>query len=650
MSSGKDTIMANNLFPHLFSPIRLGDVVFRNRMFVAPTSPFDVTNEGWYTQDTVTYFARKAQGGVAAVCMAGHAFELDMEEAAYEKASAGYLNMTNALQQRGAVPVIELNHAGMFSKRPAEGPIYGPVECINSYGRHVLPYTEEMIEELIDQFALAAWRAKQVGFKMVLLHAGHGWLISQFISPYVNTRTDRWGGSLENRMRFPLAIAEAIRKKCGPGFPIEMRISGSERIENGYGIDEGIRIAQALDGKIDLIHVSAGNHEVPEAFFYTTPPMFYPEAPNLEFAAEIKKHVKTPVATVGAYTNPEIMEEVIATGKADVIYAARAFIADPYFAEKARTGHADDIDHCMRCLNCFSTHRPLGHFYCAINPSSGHETDLLYDRVPVTPQKVLVAGGGIAGMEAALVSARRGHKVILCEKTDRLGGILRCEESLPFKARLKEYLDRQIRRLEEAGVEIRLNTTVTPEYAAQADVDVVLAALGAVPVVPPIPGIGLPHVTGVVDAYQHISDIRQKVAIIGGGFAGCELALYLKTLGKNVTVFEARQEFDFSSNHLHGRVLRLEMNRAGVDIRLGAKVTKITENSVFAITENGQAEIEADTVVYATGLSPLFDEAESLRQAAPVFVKIGDCECPKNITNATQTAYMAAWNIGVNAW
>lgn len=195
-----------------------------------------------------------------------------------------------------------------------------------------------------------------------------------------------------------------------------------------------------------------------------------------------------------------------------------------------------------------------------------------------------------------------------------------------------------------------MNTTVTPEYAAQADVDVVLAALGAVPVVPPIPGIGLPHVTGVVDAYQHIGDIQQKVAIIGGGFAGCELALYLKTLGKDITVLEARPEFDFSSNHLHGRVLKLEMNRVGVNIRLGAKVTKITESSVFAITENGLAEIEADTVVYATGLSPLFDEAESLRQAAPVFVKIGDCECPKNITNATQTAYMAAWNIGVNAW
>lgn len=642
--------MAENHFPHLFSPIRLGDVVFRNRLFVAPTSPFDVTDEGWYTQDTVSYFARKAQGGVAAICMGGHAFELDMKEEAYVKAAASYLNLTNALHQRGASPVIELNHAGMFSKLPAEGPVYGPVACVNSYGRQVLPYTEEMIGQLIDQFALAAYRAKKMGFDMVFLHGGHGWLISQFISPYVNTRTDRWGGSLENRMRFPLAVAEAIRRKCGPGFPIEMRISGSERIENGYDIDEGIRIAQMLDGKIDLIHVSAGNHEVPEAFFYTTPPMFYPEAPNLEFAAAIKKHVKTPVATVGAYTNPEIMEDIIASGKADVIYAARAFIADPYFAEKARTGREADIDHCMRCLNCFSIHKPLGHFYCAINPSSGHEVDLLYDRVPVTPRKVLVAGGGIAGMEAALTAARRGHRVILCEKTGRLGGILRCEESLPFKARLAEYLDRQALRLAEAGVDIRLNTEVTPAYARQIGADVVLAALGAVPILPPIPGINLPHVTGVIDAYQHIDRIRQKVVIIGGGFAGCELGLYLKTLGKDVSVLEVMPDFDFSANHLHGRVLKLEMDRAKVDIHLGARATEILENGVRAETKEGPLFLEAETVVYATGLRPRLEEAESLRQAAPVFEKIGDCIAPKNIMNATQTAYMAAWNIGVNAW
>lgn len=647
--------MDKHKYPHLFSPIILGKTVFRNRIFGAPTGAQDLTPEGFPVPDTCSYYELKARGGAAVVtvgeCMVDskrgmggdHHFALD------DKMSLASMSaLADAITRHGAVASVELQHAGMFARNShyRGAPLYGPVKCVNSYGLEVEEMPENVILETIEAFGDAAVNAKKRGFGMVLIHGGHGWLISQFMSPKINTRKDEWGGSLENRMRLPLAIIENIRRKAGRDFPIEFRMSGSECNPEGYDIDEGIKIAKMLDGKVDLIHVSAGNHEVKEAFGITHPTMFLPDGVNVKYAAEIKKHVNTPVATVGALTDPELMEHIIASGQADVVEIARGLIADPDLPLKTRTGREDEIRHCMRCLACFSNLINTGHFSCAINPVIGHETDLRSQLPPPEKRRVLIAGGGIAGMQAALTSAYLGHRVILCEKTDRLGGVLRCEESVPFKKKLGNYLDAQAKLISRAPIDVRLNTEVTPELARDIGADVIIAALGARPIKPDIPGIDGANVIGAEEAYLDYEKTGKNVVILGGGLVGVELAIYLNMLGRDVTIIEMMDELNFGENFLHGDALSFQLAERNIKTALSTKAVEINSHGAVGETPAGARLFKADTVIYAVGQRPLWEAADALRFCAPEFYQIGDCLAPRNIQAATSAAFHIARDIG----
>ncbi len=654
-------MMSDFKYKHLFEPIKLGGTLFRNRLFASPTGYQDIKNDGILTDGAAAYYERKAIGGVASVTTCegivdgelGKGGEyhvcLDNPGTLHSLARVAY-----AIKRHGAVASQELQHTGMYANRnlsvwggASKGIAYGPVEC-ELDGRTILPMTEEIIERTINKFADAAAFAKQCGFGMVTVHAGHGWLLHQFLSPELNTRKDKWGGaSIENRARLTVAICDAIRKKVGPAFPIEIRISGSEVYEGGYGIDEGIAFAKMLDGHVNLIHVSAGSHEVEEVFAVTHPSMFLPDGVNVKYAAEIKKHVKTPVATVGALGDPDLMEEIIASGQADVVEMARALICDPDLPLKIRTGRTDEIRKCMRCLACFSSELDNGQDYCAINPEAGRDLELKYD-VPkaVSAKKVLIAGGGIAGMQAALTCHERGHDVILCEKTGRLGGTLRCEEKVPFKHKLDDYLNGQARAIEKAGIDLRLNTEVTPEYAEHIGADVIISALGARPVKPPIPGIDGAIVLSAEDAYYHPEKAGKRVAILGGGLVGIELGLYLSMLGRQVTVIEMLDHISDGGNFLHVLGLKVEMKKQKLDLNLSTKAKEITDKGVLCETADGEKFFEADTVIYAVGQRPLQEEAAALRFCAPEFYQIGDCVAPLNIMNASGTAFTIARDIG----
>lgn len=673
-------------YPRLFSPIRLGNTLFRNRCFAAPVGYEYLSSRNYPLDETIAFYERKAIGGAATVNIGSAAPD----------SKRGVIGLSNlylddptslppiyrlaaAISRHGAVAAIELAHFGANSYICAArgNQIYGAVDGLNALGQPVPAMPEEVIEETIEAFARAAAYAKFCGFGLVTIHAGHGWLLNQFMDPKVNNRRDRWGGSLENRCRFAIAIVERIKETCGRGFPVDIRISGSTCYEGGYDIDEGIAIAKQFDGKVDMIHVSAGSHEVAEVFTVTHPSMFLPDGVNVVYAAEIKKHVKTPVATVGALGDPELMEEIIASGKADVVLAARALMADPDMPKKARAGKTDQIRPCIRCFECFAGITTKRQYRCAVNPEIGFEQDSRYALPATAGKTVLVAGGGVAGMQAALTASERGHKVILCEKSDRLGGALRCEEKVPFKRLLSGYLDYQARMVSRAPIDVRLSTAVTPEIAGAANADVIIAALGARPVVPDIPGIKGKNVLGAEEAYIQPERTGRRVIILGGGLVGVELAIFLAGLGREVTIMEMMETLSDGGNPVHGLALINEIRKYAIQVSTSTRAAEINEQGVIgeyvgsgytlppcptvqeavlqsnsfnrvvrADAAEGSRELfEADTVIYAVGQQPLYDQADALRFCAPEFHQIGDCWIPRNIQQATRMAFAVARDI-----
>ena len=645
-------------YPHLFSPIVLGDTVFRNRIFASPTGVFysDVNHRP--VIETMSFYERKAKGGAASVCVGDAMVDGGHMHGSYSLAldTPDVMPVMNKLSsmisRHGAVATIEMFHPGSAATVPGGGDVYGPQDEL-VYGpfggqpSKVTALTRDKMEHIIAKHAEAAGRAKEFGFGMIMLHGAHGFLIHQFMSPTLNHRTDEYGGSFENRMRFPLEIIKAMRGAVGPKFPIEMRISGSEVYEGGYGVEYGCQIAEALDGLVELIHVSAGSHEDARVFTVTHPSMFLEDGVNVKYAAEIKKHVKiSKVATVGALSDPSLLEDIIASGKADVVEIARGILCDPDLPNKAREGREDEIVPCVRCLTCFSSLIRHGQIVCALNTEIENASERKFAPLPASRKKVLIAGGGIAGLEAAITCADRGHEVVLCEKSAALGGVLRCEDNVPFKKHLREYIDLQVRKVKQRGVDVRLNTEATKDLADELAPDAIIAAVGASPLVPGIPGIDGPNVVAATSIYADADKAGSKVVILGGGLVGTELAIYLAGLGRDVTVIEMLPDCNVGDNFLHGMAIGIELERAGVKLALNTQAAEINERGVYGVFSGEKKLFEADTVINALGMSPRRGAADELRFCAPVFHQVGDCLAVKNIREATALAHQAAMSIG----
>lgn len=677
-------------YEQLFTPIVLAKAQFRNRIFSAPIGmeyyPSDNVRPG---DDFIAFYERKAQGGVATVCIGsamadnargavGPTIRLDDPHAL-----APHFRLASCISRHGAVADIELQHSGAnayHSKLGLRNEIYGAYPSTNGLGMDVPEMPEEIILETIEKFGDAAQTAKHCGYGMVTIHAGHGWLLNQFLGPQ-NNRKDQWGGSMENRARMVVGIVRNIKKKCGPGFPVCVRISGSEIFEGGYDIDYGIEIAKQLDGHYDLINVSVGAHEAPTVFTNTHPSMFLEDGVNVKYAAAVKKAMKySKVAAVGALAVPQLMEEIIASGQADVVMLCRQLIADPDTPVKAQAGRDKEIRKCIRCFECFSGQFMKLSTYCAINPEIGFEREIQYaEPIVRKKKKVLIAGGGVAGMQAALTAAARGHDVVLCEKTDKLGGALRCELKVPFKQNLQKYLDQQSDLISASGIDLRMNTEVTPSLAAEIKPDVIIAAFGARPIVPRIPGIGRANVLSAEEAYLYAEKVGDKALILGGGLSGIELAIYLVGLGKRVSIMEMSNSLNFSGNVVHSMAVVNEIKRLNVEIITSTKACEITPDGVIGeyvgdefspapLCDTIQKGIlqsvitgfkqqapgalgtrrnyEADSVIYALGQVPLREESSGLRNCAPLFYQIGDCVESKNVYAANSTAYTIARDIG----
>ena len=416
-----------------------------------------------------------------------------------------------------------------------------------------------------------------------------------------------------------------------------------ELFEGGYDLEEGCRIAHALEDLVDLIHVSAGSYQF--GFFHTHLPMFAEHGANVYLAAEIKKHVSKPVATIGAINDPAMMEEILASGKADVIYMARELLADPFLPRKVMAGGEDKIVRCLRCFTCMAERPATQTRRCAVNPLIGREIDGTEVAPVRRPRKVLIAGGGVAGLKAAVTAAQRGHHVILCEKSDALGGILKCEQAVPFKREMYELgltLERQARA---EGVEIRLNTAVTPAYAEQEAPDALILAVGSTPVVPPLPGIGGDNVVVVNDYYKNTDKVKDTVVVLGGGLAGCECAVHLAQEGKRVHLVEMRDTLAPDCNIRHRPILMRQLEQ-NVTVHLKTAGLAVKEDGLLCKGPDGEeVVIPGKTVICAVGQRANRTDADALRLAAPFVREVGDCIRPANITKAVYEGYHAALDI-----
>lgn len=644
-------------YPNLSKTITIGRVTFRNRMFSAPMGGTDITNDGCIGPKSTAFYELRAKGGAGAVtvseCMVhpktdgSHAYHLDTS-ILNSLASATYT--ADAIRRHGAMPSLELSHSGMYAgtymtdkNRQHEMHQWGPSDTVRPDGVQVKALTKEMLQEIVQAYGTTAALAKRAGFEMLMIHGGHGWLLNQFFSPYFNKRTDEYGGSLENRCRLAVEVLKEVRKAVGQGFPIEFRLSGSELFEGGYDLEEGIRIAQQIEPYIDLLHVSAGTYQ--RGFGDTHPSMFKEHGCNVYLAAEIKKHVKVPVATIGALNSPEQMEEIIREGKADIVYMARALLADPFLPRKVMENRDQEIVHCLRCFTCMAERAATSTRRCTVNPLIGREMEGSEVCPAPVKKKVLVAGGGPGGLYAAYTAARRGHQVILCEKEAELGGILRSEQALPFKKEMYELGNTYARLAEQAGVEIRLNTAVTKEYAEKEQADAVIIAVGSRPLVPPIPGLDGENVVIVNRYYLEKDKVTDDVVVFGGGLAGCECAIHLGMEGKRVHLVEMRDELAPDANVRHRPLLLKEIEKY-VTVHTGYKGLKVTAEGILCEDKEGKEQLVPGTsVICALGQRSCTDVTEELRDTAPYTAVIGDAAKVSTITNAVYWGYHAALDI-----
>lgn len=644
-------------FPNLSSPITIGRVTFRNRMFSAPMGGTDITNDGCIGPKSTAFYELRGKGGAGAVtvseCMVhpktdgSHAYHLDTS-ILNSLASATYT--ADAIRRHGAIPSIELSHSGMYAgtymtdkSRQHEMNQWGPSDTVRSDGVQVKALTKDMLAEITAAYGNVAGLAKRAGFEMLMIHGGHGWLLNQFLSPYFNKRTDEYGGSLENRCRLAIEVLGAVREAVGPGFPIEFRLSGSELFDGGYDLEEGVRIAQQIEPYIDLLHVSAGTYQ--RGFGDTHPSMFKEHGCNVYLAAEIKKHVSVPVATIGGLNDPQQMEEIIASGKADIVYMARALLADPFLPRKVMANQDEDIVKCLRCFTCMAERAATSTRRCTVNPLIGREMEGCEVRKAPEQKKVVVVGGGPGGLKAAHTAALRGHQVVLMEKESELGGILKSEQALPFKREMYELSLTFAKQCREAGVEIRLNTEATKELVEKEAPDAVIIAAGSRPLVLPIPGIDGENVTIVNNYYLEKEKVGDQVVVLGGGLAGCEAAIHLAQEGKKVTIVEMRDELAPDANVRH-RPLLLKQIDGLAEVRTGLKGLEVTAEGVICEDRVKQRHlVKGGSVICALGQRARTDVVEALRDTAPYVAVIGDCAKVSTITNAVYQGYHAALDI-----
>jgi 2,4-dienoyl-CoA reductase-like NADH-dependent reductase (Old Yellow Enzyme family)/thioredoxin reductase len=557
---------------------------------------------------------------------------------------------TDAVHATGTKILQQLNHNGRLlgSTRELQTAVNS-----GSVGPSAIPHlvsgerprvlTMPEIEELAEKFGLAARRAQQAGFDGVEIHGSHGYLINQFFSVYSNRRRDKYGGSLENRMRFPLEVYRRIRDLTGDDFIIGYRINGREFAPVETPLSDVIVLAKSLEKEgIDLIHVSAGNSETPAMLLKMIPPGSAPSGCYTDLAEAVKKQVNVPVIAVGRITTPQIAEDILGTGKADLVATGRALIADPYWPLKALTGKPESIRRCTGCnQGCMEFLIKEKNITCLHNPEVGREGEL---HPPVQKKHVWVIGGGPGGMEAAVVAAARGHEVDLFEKERELGGQTLLATTSPGKesfSAVGDYLKYEIKRLK---VRVHLNGEMTPARILQNQPDAVILATGSMPLVPEVQGVKSENVVTARDVFSG-KKVGQNIVVVGAGLVGIETALFLVQERKSVTLIEMTDTVGGDVGPLNQARLKQILLRTSIDIQCHTSLLQIDPSYVTVQGEAGEFKIAADTVVLAVGATPQNYLMSALSGKIRRLYGIGDCKSPRKMLDAIREGYDIAISI-----
>ena len=599
-------------FPHAMSPIRIGNVVLKNRIVSAPSTMHSMSNGELYpSEDAMAFFEERARAGVGMVTVAGVKVGKDVQDdgamTAWDVNVPNHRNKMMELVERihfyGAKASMEL--IGIFP----EGYTVSDGCSIMGWGEgHEI--TREAMEEFKNDWVDAAEKLAECGFDAILIHSGHSCPLAQFLSPLTNKRTDEYGGSTENRCRYLIEILDAIRAKVGKKLLIEVRISGTEFEEGGIDIEEGIRIGELIQDHLDILQVSAGMHN-PKWMTWVHPCGFRPKMPNVYVAEAFKKSGKfhVPIVTLGAIDSVDSAEAILADGKADMVTMARSLIADPELIKKCVADHRDDVTPCIKCMRCHDSTVYGHHFQCSVNPTAGLENSISHLIQPVVKsKKVAVIGGGPAGMKAAMVACDRGHQVTLFEKSGELGGMLHKAGYFSFKYPVKDYMNWLIAQVGKRSIDVRLNTAAAADSVS--GFDAVIVAIGAEPFILPVPGVEQAKIA--IDVLGQEETLCNSVIVIGGGQVGCETALHLAKLGKQVTVVEMQSDLAPDASTTGRNELMVEIGREANFISLtGARCQSITSNSVTYVKDGKEETISADSVVLCAGMKPKAQEADT---------------------------------------